>query len=309
MIIYKATNLKNGKVYIGQTKHSLEYRMRQHERQALSATMKKGYFHEALAKYGFEAFKWEKIDEADTQKVLDELEIRYITEYRSTEKEFGYNLKKGGKEGGLYNEECKRRLGESTKKKWQNPDVAARMKEGLRKGVETAKEKAKYFWEERECPFCGKTFKVKPHWKKKYCSKECESKGGREARLKNGLLGNKVYAELYEEERKTRCFKLFEWVRENIDTIKDAKFNNLTFIKEINDYVGVHDDRTSAKLVGCSYRRDFIRFLQTLIPYIDKEGKPECKECGKQTVNNNGYCICPSCGYSERNNDLVSNCG
>lgn len=39
MIIYKATNKINGKVYIGQTSHSLEWRINKHKQDSKSKTV------------------------------------------------------------------------------------------------------------------------------------------------------------------------------------------------------------------------------------------------------------------------------
>ena len=71
MIIYKATNKINGKVYIGQTINSLEHRKSGHERDAHCKKKSTVYFHNALLKYGFENFNWEVIKECASQKELD----------------------------------------------------------------------------------------------------------------------------------------------------------------------------------------------------------------------------------------------
>ena len=300
MIIYKATNRINGKVYIGQTKHSLEHRKNSHERDTRCRKKHSTYFHEALAKYGYENFVWEVIDESNSQVEIDKLEKKYIQEYRSMDKEFGYNLKDGGKEGGIYNEEGKRRLGESTKKKWANPETAAKMREGLRKGTETVKKNAENFWEIRVCKHCGKEFKVKPHWKKQYCSQECVLAGEHDTWKKCIQYATQINIESYEKERESKCYKVYEWLRNNIEIIKNAKFNKLTFIKDLNKFIGVTDDRTSAKVVGCSYRRDFVKFLQKCIPILNIDG--DCLKCGHAMIENNGYIICPTCGYSYKIN-------
>lgn len=57
MIIYKATNKFNGKIYIGQTINSLEYRSNQHKRDANRVNKKNYYFINAIAKYGFQEFE------------------------------------------------------------------------------------------------------------------------------------------------------------------------------------------------------------------------------------------------------------
>ena len=94
-IIYKATNLVNGKVYIGQTKKGLETRKRQHFRDAEKSKRNKTYFHHAISKYGESGFQWEVIDRADTREELSEKEEDWIIYYGSFG-EHGYNLTPGG---------------------------------------------------------------------------------------------------------------------------------------------------------------------------------------------------------------------
>ena len=94
MIIYKATNIINSKVYIGQTIHSLSIRKGQHER-----SHEYGYktaFSNAIKKYGKENFKWEVIYETDSIEELNNKESFYIEHYKSLVSENGYNLKGGG---------------------------------------------------------------------------------------------------------------------------------------------------------------------------------------------------------------------
>ena len=94
MIIYKATNIINNKVYIGQTIHPLSVRKSQHER-----SHEYGYktaFSNAIRNYGKENFKWEVIYETDSIKDLNEKESYYIEYYKSLVTENGYNLKGGG---------------------------------------------------------------------------------------------------------------------------------------------------------------------------------------------------------------------
>lgn len=90
-IIYKATNLINKKVYIGQTTRTLEQRRKEHEKPS-----KHNYlFQRAIRKYGKEAFSWQVIDKADDEVALNEKEVAWIAHYRSY-KENGYNMTIGG---------------------------------------------------------------------------------------------------------------------------------------------------------------------------------------------------------------------
>ena len=110
MVIYKATNLINGKVYIGQTARPLEVRMAEHARHT------KLPFDRAVNKYGLENFKVEVIDHAETVEELNRKEIYWIKQYNSFG-ENGYNLCEGGgnTKGYHHTEESKRRMSEHHK--------------------------------------------------------------------------------------------------------------------------------------------------------------------------------------------------
>lgn len=81
MIIYKATNKINGKVYIGQTEKDLEWRKNKHKQDSKRIDT---YFYRAINKYGWDNFEWEVIDNtAQNRKELNELEKYYIAQYQS----------------------------------------------------------------------------------------------------------------------------------------------------------------------------------------------------------------------------------
>ena len=131
MIIYKATNLINNKIYIGQTTNSLEYRKNQHFREARCDKRKNTYFHNAINKYGENNFDFIVIDSAESIDELNEKERYWISYYNSTNKDKGYNLDSGGNNGGKKSESTKIKISETTKEKWKNPDIASKMLEGL----------------------------------------------------------------------------------------------------------------------------------------------------------------------------------
>ena len=91
MIIYKITNKINGKVYIGQTTKTLEWRWKHHCNVKSCCT----YLRKALDKYGVENFTIEQIDSAVTQDELNEKERYWIKHYNSLAPN-GYNLTSGG---------------------------------------------------------------------------------------------------------------------------------------------------------------------------------------------------------------------
>ena len=109
-IIYKAINKINGKSYIGQTKHSLNFRR--------SCGYGNTYFQRALNQYGIEGFKW-SILETCQDKELGKKEIFYIDKYNTFQD--GYNCTKGGEsptdywKGKTFSKEHKQKISESNK--------------------------------------------------------------------------------------------------------------------------------------------------------------------------------------------------
>lgn len=111
-IIYKATNIVNQKVYIGQTIRGFENRKKQHERSANSGSVVK--FHLALKKYSLESFCWEVLCNCYDLKQLNIMEEFYIWKNNSTSKDYGYNIKAGGNNCKL-SEETKKKISEKAK--------------------------------------------------------------------------------------------------------------------------------------------------------------------------------------------------
>ena len=81
MIIYKTTNLINGKIYIGQSIND--------DPKYLGSGV---FLKNAIEKHGKENFLKEVIDVADSVDELNEKEIYWIEKYNSTDKNIGYNL-------------------------------------------------------------------------------------------------------------------------------------------------------------------------------------------------------------------------
>lgn len=91
MIIYKTTNLVNGKVYVGKDAYN-----------------RSTYFgsgnilRRAIAKYGKENFKKEILEVCKSLAHLAEREKYWIAELHSTDRSIGYNLTEGGNGGDTY---------------------------------------------------------------------------------------------------------------------------------------------------------------------------------------------------------------
>ena len=91
--IYKITNIVNNKLYIGQTRKTIEERFQMHIKKAKQHTNR--YLYDAMNKYGYDNFIPSEIEECD-DSLLDEREIYWIAYYNTTNKQYGYNMTIGG---------------------------------------------------------------------------------------------------------------------------------------------------------------------------------------------------------------------
>jgi len=108
VIVYKATNNINGKIYIGYTTNSLEHRKRQHISRAKSKHQGISLFHLALRKYGPANFSWVVIDSGVSRDELILKEEFWINFYKSSS--VLYNLRSGGAVGSTLSNDIKRQI-------------------------------------------------------------------------------------------------------------------------------------------------------------------------------------------------------
>lgn len=110
-IIYRATNLFNGLVYIGQTRTTLSRRVNQHFAEAKRDS---NSFHLALLQYGKEGFEWEILDEffGTKEEIIHALNVAeeyHILKHGSMLGDKGYNATQGGYSSDKFAEEIKKR--------------------------------------------------------------------------------------------------------------------------------------------------------------------------------------------------------
>lgn len=74
-------------------------------------------------KYPWELWSHEIIASASTQKEADNLERKYIQQFKSTNPKFGYNITKGGggHSGQIMSENTKSKLSNAIKLLWKTP--------------------------------------------------------------------------------------------------------------------------------------------------------------------------------------------
>ena len=87
-LIYKITNIVNGKVYIGETCVNLKKRLGQHMNKDSNCLKLK----RAIKKYGKENFVIEEIDQAENRIEAFSKEKFWIQHYKSTNIKYGYNI-------------------------------------------------------------------------------------------------------------------------------------------------------------------------------------------------------------------------
>lgn len=110
MIIYKAQNKINGKIYIGQTKNVLSKRISEH-----ISSNKFTYFRNALLKYGVHAFEFSEVDCSNTQEELNSKE-QYWIKFFNCKSPNGYNLTDGGNQNFDFSEDIKSKIIENNKR-------------------------------------------------------------------------------------------------------------------------------------------------------------------------------------------------
>lgn len=125
MYIYRIYNVLTNESYIGQTTKTIDYRFKEHVREAKSALRGEKrnfpYFHRLLLHYGPENFKIELLEEVADNKA-DEREIYWIEYYDSYYN--GYNSTKGGQARPIYE------LDIEANHKWKNEKTFSDRRKG-----------------------------------------------------------------------------------------------------------------------------------------------------------------------------------
>lgn len=111
MYIYKFTHIDTGRCYIGQTIQNPNQRRLEHILDSRDSG-KPYHFHNALRKYGRDAFTFEVIAEATSIEELNSLETHYIRQYDSIDN--GFNIRQGG-DNKIHHPDSIKRMSEAQK--------------------------------------------------------------------------------------------------------------------------------------------------------------------------------------------------
>lgn len=176
--IYKITNIKNNKIYIGQTtKERPTDRYSQHKYLATHPEQEKSisYLHRAMNKDGLDNFQFTIIEEV--QNILLNDREKYWIKYYNCITPNGYNITKGGegtkgysrpqtlkerlkrqqsnKQFYITHPEARKQVSERTKKLWQNEEYRRKVTESNKKTYAENPELIKRFCGENN-PMYGK---------------------------------------------------------------------------------------------------------------------------------------------------------
>lgn len=133
MFIYKITNKISGKMYIGQTSKTIDYRWLIHLKNAKEKINR--YLYDAINHYGYENFDIEEVEKCSSLNELKEKEMFYIKKYNSFMPN-GYNMTLGGDGGNtlehhpnkieIIKKQIEKRIGQKrTKNQKKNMSIAA----------------------------------------------------------------------------------------------------------------------------------------------------------------------------------------
>jgi len=230
-IIYKIRNKINNKIYIGQTIRSLNERISEYKN-----GLGNEYLNNAFNKYGWDNFEFSIIDTANTIEELNNKEIKYIIEYKSNQKEFGYNIQSSGNNAtttiDTINKMSKSHLGIKQNEEWINKRIAI-------SGSDEAKKYGKRKSEDEKKQLSKKSAKF---WLGKSRSDETKQKISKTKKM-NGLS---------EYQKQKICKKVY---RINIKTNEITVFDSTN---KASEYIGVNQSTISR---WCSKQRIISGYL------------------------------------------------
>lgn len=141
MLIYKITNILNGKVYIGQTTRTFEKRKQEHIDNAFKFNIDT-HIYRAMRKYGLENFVFEKVCEAESIEDLNYLETFYIIQYDSVRN--GYNMSYGGNNNVMFCEKTAKKHDDIMRSEDVRKRISSSMKQYRKEHPWTDEQKQKF---------------------------------------------------------------------------------------------------------------------------------------------------------------------
>ena len=100
-LIYKITNIKNNKIYIGKTTRTEKIRFYEHLQETVT-NKSLSPLHLAIKEFGINNFTIEVIEDNIPDNEINDKEKYYIQIYNACDKDIGYNVLMGGDGGRVY---------------------------------------------------------------------------------------------------------------------------------------------------------------------------------------------------------------
>ena len=128
--VYVHTNLVNGKKYVGITSRDDPNIRWQYGRGYTPHT----YFGSAIKKYGWDGFSHEVITDGLSETEAKEMESKLISEWKTQDRSYGYNMTSGGDgtRGYIPSAETRAKLSEARKRENLSEETLRRRSDGLR---------------------------------------------------------------------------------------------------------------------------------------------------------------------------------
>jgi group I intron endonuclease len=136
--VYEHKNKINGKRYIGITMQKPEVRWKR------GSTYKGNqYFYRAIEKYGWDGFEHNILEDNLTKEEALEAERKYIAQFKSAEREYGYNIGLGGEGQFSFSEHTREAMRQAGIKRAKRPGEKERRTEAGKRqfATEEAREK------------------------------------------------------------------------------------------------------------------------------------------------------------------------
>jgi group I intron endonuclease len=206
MIVYKATNKKTGKSYIGQTSRALKARKAEHLNDAanISRSTRPTLFQKAIHEFGSGEFEWEVLETCSSLDHLNEREKFYI-KLLNTNLE-GYNQTSGGAMDGSMSIDIRARIAEGVRKLHQDPEYKARVYPKLKgltppnKGVPMSNEQKAKVSAAKKAVYSDPTY-INPNAGQKRTKEQIDNiKAGQAGKMATGSKWTQAHGGQYTDE-------------------------------------------------------------------------------------------------------------
>lgn len=240
--VYKISNIKNGRYYIGYSKH-IERRFKEHKRKFKNNCHDNSHFQHSYNKYGETNFIYEIIHFCDTIDQAKELELKYLQDKSIRDNLYNLNYDNhadGHFENNLNKEELRKKISDSAKEKFKKMSPEERSTIYGRTGkkhTEETKEKLRNIFKGRIVSAETKEkLRIASTGHKRPCSEETKKKLSKINKVKKPstmikiIVDNIIYESITEAGKQIgKRPSVILW------RLKSKNFNNYKYLDENNE--------------------------------------------------------------------------